>query len=127
MANIANEFQSLIQRARAGDEAAAEDLVRLYGEYVLRVVRRRLSRQPILRRVIDSTDCTQDVWLKLFTDWIHHRTFPTPEQFVAFLVRAAESSVAGRQRQYLQAAKRDLRRDQAFDTSAAADGATGAA
>ena len=49
------QFTSLIQRVRAGDEQAVQELVRDYEPFIRRSIRIRL-RDPRLRRVFDSTD-----------------------------------------------------------------------
>ena len=58
-------FLELIRRVRAGDEAAALDLVRRYEPAVRRIVRLRL-RDPRLRRVLDSMDVCQSVLASFF-------------------------------------------------------------
>ena len=54
------QFTSLIQRVRAGDEQAVQELVRDYEPFIRRSIRIRL-RDPRLRRVFDSTDICQSV------------------------------------------------------------------
>ena len=58
-------FRSLIRRVRAGDQAAAEEVVRLYEAEIRREVRLRL-RDPQLRRVLDSMDVCQSVLASFF-------------------------------------------------------------
>jgi RNA polymerase sigma-70 factor (ECF subfamily) len=58
-------FLELIRRVRAGDEAAAADLVRRYEPAVRRIVRLQL-RDPRLRRVLDSMDVCQSVMASFF-------------------------------------------------------------
>ena len=55
-----SRLQELLGRIRAGEEAAAEEFVRIYEPYVRRVVRARL-RIPGMRRVSDSSDLCQVV------------------------------------------------------------------
>src|SRR5437870_4945509 len=40
-----DEFKNLMQRVRDGSEDAARELLDRYGEHILRVVRRKLSRE----------------------------------------------------------------------------------
>jgi hypothetical protein len=58
-------FRDLILRVRAGDEAAAADLVRRYEPAIRRAVRLRL-RDPCLGRLCDSMDVCQSVLASFF-------------------------------------------------------------
>jgi len=58
-------FQELIDQVRAGDAAAAEDLVRRYEPVLRRMVRVRLVNAR-LRRLFDSTDLCQSVLASFF-------------------------------------------------------------
>src|SRR5947209_4816813 len=49
-----DEFKNLMRRVQEGSEDAARELLDRYGEHILRVVRRKLSRQ--LRSKFDSVD-----------------------------------------------------------------------
>jgi DNA-directed RNA polymerase specialized sigma24 family protein len=55
-----SRFQEILEQVQAGDEAAAEEFVRIYEPYVRQVVRARL-RAMRLRRVADSSDFCQAV------------------------------------------------------------------
>jgi len=59
-------FRDLIRRVRAGEEAAAAELVRLHEPVIRRVVRLKLRLQPALRRVLDSMDICQSVLSSFF-------------------------------------------------------------
>ena len=58
-------FASLIGRVRAGDAAAAAELVRLYEPTIRVIVRRRLT-DTAARRLLDSTDICQSVLANFF-------------------------------------------------------------
>jgi RNA polymerase sigma-70 factor (ECF subfamily) len=58
-------FQELTERVRAGDAAAAEDLVRRYEPVLRRMVRVRLVNAR-LRRLFDSSDLCQSVLASFF-------------------------------------------------------------
>ena len=58
-------FLELIRRVRAGDEAAATEIVRRYERALLREIRLRL-RDPRLRRALDSGDICQSVLASFF-------------------------------------------------------------
>jgi RNA polymerase sigma-70 factor (ECF subfamily) len=58
-------FAEFLQRIRAGDEQAAQELVARYEPVVRREVRARL-RDPRLRRLFDSADFCQSVFASFF-------------------------------------------------------------
>jgi DNA-directed RNA polymerase specialized sigma24 family protein len=58
-------FLELIRRVRAGDEAAAAEVVRRYERALRREIRLRL-RDPRLRRALDSGDICQSVLASFF-------------------------------------------------------------
>ena len=58
-------FADLLQRIRAGEERAAQELVARYAPVVRREVRARL-RDPRLRRLFDSADFCQSVFASFF-------------------------------------------------------------
>jgi RNA polymerase sigma-70 factor (ECF subfamily) len=60
-----NGFLDLIRRVRAGDEAAATELVQRYEPIIRRAVRLQL-RDPRLRRALDSQDICQSVLASFF-------------------------------------------------------------
>ncbi len=53
-------FTDLLARVRAGNEQAANDLVRIYEPQIRRIIRIRLTTRS-LRRQMDSTDICQSV------------------------------------------------------------------
>jgi len=59
------DIADLIARVRAGDQAAAAELVRDYEPHVRRAVRIQL-RDPRLRSVFDSADICQSVMASFF-------------------------------------------------------------
>ena len=100
---------ALLDRIRAGDQAAATELVRRYEPALRRSVRLRL-RDPRLRRVLDSLDICQAVLFRFFVRVAGGRyALETPEQVLKLLATLARNQVVNealRQR----AAKRDCRR-----------------
>jgi hypothetical protein len=60
-----HSFHDLVRRVRSGDEAAAAELVRHYGETLCRAVRARLT-DANLRRLLDSMDICQSVLASFF-------------------------------------------------------------
>jgi RNA polymerase sigma factor (sigma-70 family) len=61
----AMDFATLIRRVKAGDEAAATELMRQYEPEIRRHIRFRLT-DPELRRYLDSMDICQSVMAQLF-------------------------------------------------------------
>jgi RNA polymerase sigma factor (sigma-70 family) len=60
-----SSFRELIGKVRAGDEAAAAELVRRYEPSIRRVARIRLADSG-LQRLLDSTDICQSVFASFF-------------------------------------------------------------
>jgi RNA polymerase sigma-70 factor (ECF subfamily) len=102
-------FQHFLRRIRAGDAAAAAELVRLYEPAIRRVVRIRLV-DPRLRRVFDSMDICQSVLASFFTRAaLGQYQLDTPEQLLKLLAAMARHKVAD-QAAREQADRRDNRR-----------------
>src|SRR5439155_23209521 len=84
-------FRELIGRVRAGDQAAATDLVRMYEPEVRRAVRIRLT-DARLRRVFDSMDVCQSVMANFFTRATDGQfELERPEQLLRLLVTMARN------------------------------------
>jgi RNA polymerase sigma factor (sigma-70 family) len=116
-----HEFNVLMERVRAGSEQAARDMLRLYGEHVLRVVRRRLNRK--LRSKFDSSDFVQAVWASFFAKAPARCTFDRPQALVAFLATLAQNKVVDAVRQRFQRQKYNVNREHSLDGSTAAEAA----
>ena len=102
-------FEELMRRVRAGDGAAAEQLVRRYEPTIRRVVRVRLV-DARLQRLFDSMDICQSVFGSFF---IHAALgdydLATPEQLLGLLVTMSRKKVVDQSRR-AGAARRDYRR-----------------
>jgi RNA polymerase sigma-70 factor (ECF subfamily) len=111
------EFALLMQRVSEGSEDAVKELLARYGPSILRVVRRRLSRK--MRSKFDSEDFTQSVWGSFFA--ARGLDFPTPEAFVAYLVKMTRNKIvdAFRRRHVLK--KHNVNREHSLEGSAAAE------
>jgi RNA polymerase sigma factor (sigma-70 family) len=110
------EFADLMRRLQEGSQEAARELVDKYGDYLLRVVRRRLLRK--LRSRFDSADFVQAVWASFFAGRTELTMFQTPEEVVAFLAAMAQNKVQQEIRTQFGTDKRDLHREQSLDDSA---------
>jgi RNA polymerase sigma-70 factor (ECF subfamily) len=107
-------FQELIRRVRAGDELAAEELVRQYEPEIRREVRVRLT-DPGLRRVIDSVDICQSVLGNFFARAaLGQFELDEPRQLLKLLVTMARNRLTDWARRE-RAERRDQRRHQSLD------------
>src|SRR5687768_17178851 len=98
----------LLVRVRAGEPDAITELVREYEPLDGRAVRARLTDDR-LRRVFDSTDICQSVFLSFYIRAVAGQfDFDRPEDLVGLLVRMAQNKLASRTR-YHQRDKRDVR------------------
>jgi RNA polymerase sigma factor (sigma-70 family) len=102
-----NTFAHLLQRARAGEETAINDLHSRFSEPLRRFVRRHLDDRTRVAGCCDSLDLTQAIWLDLCTRALKQHDFASPEAFLAFLSQAARNKVNHQRRTYLDTQKRD--------------------
>jgi RNA polymerase sigma-70 factor (ECF subfamily) len=103
-------FAEWMRRVRAGDAAAAEELVRKYESAVRVAVRIRLT-DPALRRQFDSVDVCQSVLASFFLRAAAGQfDLEDPSQLVALLVKMAQNKF-GMQARRLFRQRRDARRD----------------
>lgn len=108
------DFRQLVRLVRAGDAAAAADLVRLYEPAIRRTVRIRL-RGGRLGRVLDSQDICQSVLLSFFTRAaLGQYELDTPNQLLRLLTAMARYKLSNATA-HEQAQCRDLRRVEAGD------------
>jgi RNA polymerase sigma-70 factor (ECF subfamily) len=102
-------FLDLIRRVRAGDEAAAAQLVRQYEPVIRRVVRIQL-RDSRLRRLLDSMDICQSVLGSFFVRAaLGQYELSTPQELLKLLSRIAQHKLADQVKQH-QRECRDVRR-----------------
>jgi RNA polymerase sigma-70 factor (ECF subfamily) len=113
----AYDSDELIARARAGDQAAWEELFRTCYPKVIRVVRRKLDRP--LRSLYDSTDFVSDVMKSLAAN-LDRLDFPSLGSLIAFLAQAAEQKVIDEYRRR-HTLKRDITRERALVSSNGTD------
>jgi RNA polymerase sigma factor (sigma-70 family) len=102
-------FEELMQRVRAGDDAAATLLVRRYETAIRRTVRFRLV-DARLRRLCDSMDICQSILASFFFRAASGQyELDTPEQLLKLLAAMARNKVAD-EADKQRAARRDQRR-----------------
>ncbi|HEX3150381.1 MAG TPA: sigma-70 family RNA polymerase sigma factor [Gemmataceae bacterium] len=109
-------FNDFIRRVRAGDAAAAEALVKQYGEKVRREARARTT-DPRLRQVFDSVDICQSVLGSFFAGAAAGQfELNRPDDLVHLLAGMARNKVAHQARKQ-RAARRDVRKSRPLDLS----------
>src|SRR5947209_918174 len=87
-------FHSFMTRVRAGDEAAARELVERFEKVIRREVRLRLYDLR-MQRLFDSMDISQSVLTSFFTRASTGQfDLESPEQLVRLLVRMARNKLA---------------------------------
>jgi RNA polymerase sigma-70 factor (ECF subfamily) len=102
-------FRDLVRRLRAGDEAAAAELLRRYEPALRRTVRVRF-RDPQLRRLLDSADICQSVFHNFLVRVAAGQfDLDQPEQLLKLLATMARNKLAN-QVEALRAQRRDYRR-----------------
>jgi len=102
-------FPEFLRRIRAGDPAAAEELVRRYETPVRVVIRARLT-DPKLRQQFDSLDVCQSVLGSFFFRVAAGQyDLQEPGDLIALLARMAQHKLSHRRR-YHHREKRDIRR-----------------
>lgn len=120
-----NAFLDFIRRIRAGDAAAAEELVRQYEPAIRLEVSLRLADRR-LRRLFDSMDVCQSVLASFFVRAAAGQyDLSEPGQLVRLLVVMARHKVARRARDQGRA-RRDYRRAAALEGAALDAAAAGA-
>jgi RNA polymerase sigma-70 factor (ECF subfamily) len=95
-------FAELVRRIRAGDEHAAEELVRSYETPIRVLVRSRLT-DPAMNRHFDSADVCQSVLASFFVRMAAGQyDLDSPGQLVGLLVRMAQNKLTERVRFHKQ-------------------------
>jgi RNA polymerase sigma-70 factor (ECF subfamily) len=104
-------FEDLIRRLRAGDQAAASELLRRYEPAVRRVARIRLA-DAHLQRLLDSVDICQSVFASFFIRAsVGELELNNPEDVLNLLVAMSRRKVIDQARK-AAAARRDYRRNE---------------
>jgi RNA polymerase sigma-70 factor (ECF subfamily) len=112
------EFAGFIRRIRAGDDRAAEELVRRYEPLIRLEARMRLT-DPGLHRLFDSMDVCQSVLGSFFLRAAAGQyELDNPRRLLKLLVAMTQNKVALQARRH-HAQRRDQRRTQSVDPGAA--------
>ena len=98
--------QRLVILAKEGDQSAIDELCRVYGERVRRIIRFRMDRR--LRSKIDSADVVQDALVRALGG-LQDFTYRDDGDFMRWLSRIAENRLHDIVDRF-HAQKRDIRR-----------------
>jgi RNA polymerase sigma factor (sigma-70 family) len=110
-------FHGLCEQARAGKNDACDQLHRLFSPVVRRTVRK--WAHGTLRKLYDTDDLVQHIWLVFFLDVLPCQTFQIPRQLVRLLNRLARNEILNLYRYHVEAKKRDLSREVPLEKSLA--------
>jgi RNA polymerase sigma-70 factor (ECF subfamily) len=102
-----------MQLIRDGSESAARELLEIYGDHILRIIRRRLHRG--MRGQFDSIDFQQAVWASFFALPPERMTFQTAEELAMYLSTMAGFKVAEAFRGQIGTVKRSVLRQRSLD------------
>jgi len=105
--------QYLVTLAKAGDNSAVNQLCRVYGERVRRMVRLRMGSE--LRPKLDSMDLVQDVIFSALQG-LGNFTYKNEGDFLRWLSRIAQNALRDNLDK-LYADKRDIRREVRLDNN----------
>lgn len=108
------EFQDLMRRVREGSNDAARELLETYGPHVVRVVRRRMSRE--LRSRFDSLDFAQAVWASFYAQRSRLEDVDDPETLLAQLAQMARNKVVTEYRRRVLTQRAGIEREQPLES-----------
>ena len=107
MCNFYQKTQELVTLAKGGNEPALEQLCRVYGERVRRIIRLRMGKE--LRSKLESMDMVQDVLMCAFRD-LEDFTYTSEGDLLRWLGKIAENRIRDNLDK-LHADKRDIRKE----------------
>lgn len=113
--NDESQFQRLMGELRSGSEEAAEELLRVYGDHIYRVVRQRMHQR--MRTRFDSADFVQIVWQSFFAHLDEISRFQRPQDLIRFLARVATNKVVDEVRRSLVMQKANVNRERSLNDS----------
>lgn len=108
--DIDHTTRHLVTLAKGGDPSAVDQLCRIYGERIRRIVRLRIDRK--LRSKIDSVDVVQDALVQALAG-LENFTYKDEGDFLRWLSRIAENKLRDILDKF-HADKRDIRREIPF-------------
>ena len=111
------ETQKLVSLAQGGDSAALDQLCKIYGERVLRIVRLRMGRE--LRSKLESMDVVQDAFVSVVKN-LDDFEYRNEGDFLRWMSKIAENRIRDNLKK-LHADKRDIRKEVSIDRMPATD------
>ena len=105
-----HKTQHLVTLAKEGDRSAVDQLCRIYGERIRRIIRLRIDRK--LRPKIDSVDVVQDALVQALAS-LENFTYKDEGDFLRWLSKIAENKLRDILDKF-HADKRDIRREIPF-------------
>ena len=105
-----HKTQYLVTLAKEGDQPAINQLCRIYGERIRRIIRLRIDRK--LRPKIDSVDIVQDALVQALAG-LDNFTYKNEGDFLRWLSKIAENKLRDILDKF-HADKRDIRREIPF-------------
>ena len=107
MCNFDQKTQELVTLAKGGSEPALEQLCRVYGERVRRIIRLRMGKE--LRSKLESMDMVQDVLMCALRDFEDFK-YTSEGDLLRWLGKIAENRIRDNLDK-LHADKRDIRKE----------------
>ena len=107
MCNLDQKTQELVILAKEGDDSALEQLCRIYGERVRRIIRLRMGKE--IRPRLDSMDLVQDA-LILALGGLKDFTYKNEGDFLRWLSRITQNALRDNLDK-LYTDKRDIRKE----------------
>lgn len=106
------EFERVFYAARDGDDEAAALFLARYRKMVRHWIRRYMKSR--VHSIMDLDDLEQEVYEKIFAERFADEVAGSPSKLLAYLRRTATHTAIDFNRKYLNAEKRDLRRESHF-------------
>ncbi len=107
MCNFDQKTQELVTLAKGGDDSALEQLCRVYGERVRRIIRLRMGRE--IRPRLDSMDLVQDALLSALGG-LGDFTYKNEGDFLRWLARITQNELRDNLDK-IYTEKRDIRKE----------------
>ncbi len=115
-----SKTEELVALAQGGDSSALDQLCKVYGERVQRIVRFRMGRE--LRAKLESMDLVQDAFMAAVKD-LDNFAYRDEGDFLRWMSKIAENRIRDNLKQ-LHADKRDIRREVPIDHRVPTAGST---
>jgi RNA polymerase sigma factor (sigma-70 family) len=115
------DFATLMQRLREGDQEAGRELFERCGPRILFIIRKRMNEK--LRSQYDSADFSQAVWTSFFTIPPDELTFASEKELTSYLATMARNKVIDGVRKRTLPHQKDMKRERSLDGSVKAQAA----